>query len=42
MLASDDLRLHGPVHQLGQGGQQDDQWDAAVREEHVGTALQYN
>ena len=42
MLASDDLGLHGPGDQLGQGGHHDDQWDTAVREEHVGTALQYN
>ena len=42
MMSSDDLRLHGPGHQAGQPGQQDDQWDAAVGEQHVGTALQYN
>ena len=41
MPASDDLRLQSPGDQLGESHQQDYQGDAAVREEHVGTALQH-
>ena len=42
MTSSDDLGLHSPADQLGESGQHEDQWDAAVREQHEGTALQYS